>query len=358
MITHTRILLAALAGAVIALATVYGAPALADYIGEDVGFGDTGGGLTQATADTLYLGISDAATEYLGLGGGTLTGGIVIDGASLDVTTASGQDLTLGAAGAADVSMTAAAGVVTGDGTNPIVFGKAGASVYSLNGDDVIFGDKFEGKNGGYVDGAPLDICSGTCPTFTTAAAAGVLRVEGAAEFDGAVIHDGGATFKGGSVYNSTNSGLYVGTATNNLFALFDTVQTPDNLWTGLGTESRRWVIGEWVDYGVDCSYAQATDPTVMVRSSTGCGTAAGKLEWLSISASAASANIGSGHGPVAIGTTSGFLPAKVTADPCVGATAAAFPPGTVFVNSTSWKFCMCDGTSADLNVADGSACF
>lgn len=53
---------------------------------------------------------------------------------------------------------------------------------------------------------------------------------------------------------------------------------------------------------------------------------------------------------------TSGFVPAKVTADPCGE---SEYPEGSIFWNDTSNVLCYCDASAVDLRVTDGTtACF
>lgn len=200
----------------------------------------------------------------------------------------------------------------------------------------------------------PLLVCDGTCPSWSACGSQGDTCVEGRLEVDGVARFDG--TVTSAVIKCNTqlelNSGYTVWkTGTTESLLLLDDRDVAGRKNLAVSTYTNRLKDHDHTSI--------SSDPTIFINSALDPdtdNTRWGSLHHDGTSGDVGGFNIGSGSGPVEIGTASGFKPAGVTSDPCTG---AAFPPGSLFWNATSSELCYCDGSSADLRVKDAStACF
>lgn len=106
-----------------------------------------GSGVTIAQGDARWIKDGGTFTSV------TVTGAAVFDGGTLDITTGAGQDLEISTGGgSADMKLEDTGSVMAGNGTSPLVLGKAASSGHSLAGDDVLVGGKIEVDGAAYLD--------------------------------------------------------------------------------------------------------------------------------------------------------------------------------------------------------------
>ena len=131
---------------------------------------------------------------------------------------------------------------------------------------------------------------------------------DGAIALNGACVHNGITQFKNYVSFLTGSSPVefaddiqcQFGSLASSAVLVWSTNQTADAFMLGLGFASRTVIVCDYSHVGSDFEHANQLNPTVIIHSDTGPGTAAGRSEWISLTHDQTDGQIVAGKGTIA----------------------------------------------------------
>mgnify|MGYP001574958242 FL=1 len=120
------------------------------------------------------------------------------------------------------------------------------------------------------------------------------LLATGKLEVDGVIYGDGGAEFTSNVKWFDGNE-INMGTG-DDVQILYSAVQTPDNLFTGVGQDGRALVIAEAADKAFDFAHALQTNPTLFIHSAN-----QNTAQWIGLTHNGRNGVISTGTGNISV---------------------------------------------------------